>query len=72
MHAGPGADDVLESERLAVFDELVELRLQLRLAVMRTDALEPGLVERVAEIRRSLVEISGGFNFCVSRGGRVA
>ena len=50
MHACPRADDVFKTERLAVFDELVEFRFQFSERVMRADALEAGFLESVAEV----------------------
>ena len=71
MNACPRTDHVLEAERLAVFDELAQLRFQFCERVVRADALEPGLLKRIAEVRRRLAEIACGFDFFVAGGGKL-
>jgi len=66
MDTGPRADDVLEAERLAVFDELAQLRFQFCERVVSADALEPGLLKGITEVRCGLAEIASGFDFFVT------
>ena len=66
MHSCPGANDVLEPERLSVLNQLIELILQQSERVVRAYTLQSRLLQGISKIGRSFVEVPRRFHLLIA------